>query len=287
MNSKEQATNHKIWEYCQIDVQVQDDGRDPTRAGHRMMWFQFQARVSNPTKNYIAKKSTRVPMANMLGAAAYAPQKNNPGHENILNLLLHSLEQDGWELLPEISGEWWQRRLRRAVSPSQRLSFPYKEWFVAGLALILGTVLFWQVFTYYWTTPFPAGVRQFTELNLIDDAGPPYRTGKLLIINLTNGHIDPLQEQLPANLQATTKDEIGTLVWLDCHIDGHFRWTESDCELTVIDFDQLKKLDVVYFEGNLRGDPVNRAGEFHDEALEIRLRDTPSILSYILNLPAQ
>lgn len=280
--------NGKKWEYCQIQMQVQDDGRDPTRAGHRMMWFQFQARTSKR----IIQKSIRVPMANMVGAAAYAPQQNNLGHRNILNLLLEKLQQDGWELLPNQGSDWWQRTLRRPAPPQQaRLLhlenlLRLKDWSFAVLAFILAIIFLWQAVDYYLTTPFPGGVRQYTQLDVITSNVAPYRTGKLLLVNLTNGRIDPLQAQLPPALQAQNRSEIGTLIWLDCELDGNWRWTVSDCLVTVIDYAQSTSVDTLHVNGSEQGDPATRvAGHFHDYETEIELRDGQAILAYILNLP--
>lgn len=104
------------YDYCQIEYQVIDDGRDPGRGGHKLMWFQFQAHADGPNGDYVADRAEKMPLANMMGAAAYTPQSNNVGHTSTLQNFLEQLQKDGWELLPNRSGEWWQRQLRR---PSQ------------------------------------------------------------------------------------------------------------------------------------------------------------------------
>ena len=109
------------WDYCQIDYQVIDDGRDPGRGGHKLMWFQFRARADGPNGTFIAGRAEKVPLANMMGADAYAPQKNNVGHTNTLQNFLQQLQKEGWELLPGTGGDWWVRRLRRPSRAKQSL----------------------------------------------------------------------------------------------------------------------------------------------------------------------
>jgi hypothetical protein len=111
-----------VWEYCQIEAQVIDDGRDPGRGGHKKMWVQFRAVVGGGDGRFIAARSEKMPMPNMLGAGAYAPQKSNLGHTNMHQIFLQSLQDDGWELLQQGGSEWWQQRLRRPAVAKQSLS---------------------------------------------------------------------------------------------------------------------------------------------------------------------
>lgn len=110
-----------VWEYCQIDFQVIDDGRDPGHSSHKLMWVQFRAVTEGENGRSIIARSEKMPMPNMLGAGAYAPQKENLGHTNMHAIFVQSLQDDGWELLQQRGGEWWQRRLRRPVVEKQSL----------------------------------------------------------------------------------------------------------------------------------------------------------------------
>ena len=102
------------WDYCQINYQVIDDGRDPGHtAGHKLMWFEFQAKADGPNGRYTAGKTHKIPLANMMGATIYAPQKNNVGHINIHQIFIKKLEGEGWELLRDKGSNWWEKKLRR------------------------------------------------------------------------------------------------------------------------------------------------------------------------------
>ncbi|MFQ5400997.1 MAG: hypothetical protein ACE5E7_15540 [Anaerolineae bacterium] len=118
------------WDYCQIEVLVVDDGRDPARAGNKLMWVQFLARAAGPNGSYIAGKSSKVPLANILGST-FAPQQSNIGHDSILRILLHALQKEGWELLRFRGNEWWERRLRRPTRPKKAIARKLRSLFRA------------------------------------------------------------------------------------------------------------------------------------------------------------
>ena len=120
MNNKQEK-----WEFCNIETQIIDDGRDPGRGGHKLMWLQFRARVDETGK--IIDRSEKIPLANMVGANAYAPRKSDLGHQNTLKIFLQKLQDDGWELLTGGGGDWWQRRLRRVEAPSSSLVDKLKD----------------------------------------------------------------------------------------------------------------------------------------------------------------
>jgi hypothetical protein len=103
------------WEHCDIEVQVVDDGRDGGESGSKIMWFRFRAHVTGPDGNYVAGTSEKVPMANMPGADAYTPQKDNAGHHGMLQTLVDELEEEGWQVMPEKGGNWWELKLRRPL----------------------------------------------------------------------------------------------------------------------------------------------------------------------------
>jgi hypothetical protein len=108
------------WDYCQINMQILDDGRDPGRGGNKLMWLQFFAQASGPHRSYTAGKSTRIPVASIPGAT-YAPQQGNDGHRAILQNLLDALEVDDWEQTAYKGGPWWEVRLRRPARPKHSL----------------------------------------------------------------------------------------------------------------------------------------------------------------------
>ena len=272
------------WEYCQIDVQVQDDARDRTWADNKMMWFQFVARTTSQTEMRIIGRSTRVPVPNMTGALAYAPQKNNIAHQNILDIFLQSLQQDGWELLPNSGHQWWQKNLRRTAraQPASRppLSTYFMSTFIFALLLLVG------YFAYAaWTAPFPTGVQEYVELEVTENLAAPYRTGKVVIVNLTDSMLDPLQTQLPDAIRAERKGEVETVVWVDCHIMASWRRARSNCLVSVIDLAQAEKIAVATFEGSKVNKEPPRHGEFQDYGMEILLRDEAAILEFITSLP--
>ena len=102
------------WDYCQITYQIIDDGRDPgDQSIHKLMWFEFQAHADGPNGRYTTGKTHKIPLANMMGAAMYAPQKENVGHTNTLQIFIQKLQSDGWELLNDKGSNWWEKRLRR------------------------------------------------------------------------------------------------------------------------------------------------------------------------------
>jgi hypothetical protein len=77
------------------------------------MWLVFQAIMFNPRGQNLVGESTEIPVpANIVGVEI-TPQRNNPTHISILQDLLLELQSEGWELLPEQSSSWWERRLRR------------------------------------------------------------------------------------------------------------------------------------------------------------------------------
>jgi hypothetical protein len=105
--------NDHGWDYCNITFQLRNKGEDPTRAGMKHVWLIFQGSVSGHHQNYLAGESTEIPIAANVIGASFSPQKNNASHVNIHQNLLHKLQKDGWELLPNRGSVWWERQLRR------------------------------------------------------------------------------------------------------------------------------------------------------------------------------
>ena len=77
------------------------------------MWLVFQARTTTPSEGTILLESAEIPVPVNIVGARMIPQKANPTHLNIHQDLLKQMQADGWELLPEGDGMWWERRLRR------------------------------------------------------------------------------------------------------------------------------------------------------------------------------
>ncbi len=96
-----------------------------TRAGMQQVWLVFQASVSGHHQNYLAGESLEIPVpANVIGTS-YLPQKNSGSHVNVHQELLNELQAQGWQLLPNKSSSWWERRLRR---PALVKKSPF-DWF--------------------------------------------------------------------------------------------------------------------------------------------------------------
>ncbi len=73
-----------------------------------------------------------------------------------------------------------------------------------------------------------------------DKGDKPYVKGKLVLIDSKTRHIDPFWRQLPDELIARTRDEVGTIVWVDWKVDGVTVKGAGDvdvpvCRLTIID----------------------------------------------------
>ncbi len=111
------SKNNNEWDYCTIKFQLRYKGEDPTRGGYKLMWLVFQATVSGANQNYLAGESTEIPIAFNVPGASFAPQKSNASIVNVHQDLLQKLKGEGWELLPEKSGGWWESRLRRPARP--------------------------------------------------------------------------------------------------------------------------------------------------------------------------
>jgi hypothetical protein len=117
------------WDYCQIKSRIRHKGEDTTISDSKMVWLYFMATVSGHYQNYIAGESSEIPLpANVIGIA-FSPQKQNASHRAIHKNLLVQLQEDGWELLPDSNGPWWERRLRRpAHPPKSPLSWFKRIW---------------------------------------------------------------------------------------------------------------------------------------------------------------
>ena len=72
-----------------------------------------------------------------------------------------------------------------------------------------------------------------------DKGVKPYIKGKLVLIDSKTRHINPFWRQLPDDRVARTRDEVGTIVWVDWKVDGVTAKGAGDldvpvCRLTII-----------------------------------------------------
>ena len=119
-------TDTEVWEYGQIEFRLRYKGEDVSRSGLKHVWLTFQARTNGPDKSRLIGE-VELPIAGAIAGASFVPQKNNIGHTNIHQILLTKLQKDGWELLHENRGAWWERRFRRAVQPMQAVAEQLKS----------------------------------------------------------------------------------------------------------------------------------------------------------------
>jgi hypothetical protein len=105
------------WDYCTIRFQLRYKGEDYTRSGMKHVWLVFQAITTESRKNPIIRESIEIPVPGNVLGGALTPQKNNASHLNIHQDLMMQLRMDGWEVLPEQGGAWWEKRLRRLATP--------------------------------------------------------------------------------------------------------------------------------------------------------------------------
>jgi hypothetical protein len=80
------------------------------------------------------------------------------------------------------------------------------------------------------------------------DAQPQaYIKGKLVLIDAKKGHIDPFYTRLPDDLIARSKDEVGTVVWIDWEAEAPNASVVANkrvpvCKLTIIDRERNQSL---------------------------------------------
>lgn len=113
--------NETEWDYCQIEYQLINDGRGYTQhsgPGNKLVWFRFIARASGPAGKYIAARSPKTPLPNMMGTT-WSPDQRNGGHQNVLHTFVETLQRDGWELQRGTNGAWWSKQLKRPTSKAK------------------------------------------------------------------------------------------------------------------------------------------------------------------------
>jgi hypothetical protein len=111
----------------------------------------------------------------------------------------------------------------------------------------------------------------------------PYVRGRIVLIDAKKGHIDPFWRQLPAELIARTKDEVGTVLLVDWEVEGATANAAHDvkvpvCKLTVIDRDRNRRLGDFVFPWEYTYTDARRT------AIQAR-RPVIAVADYIKSLP--
>ena len=80
----------------------------------------------------------------------------------------------------------------------------------------------------------------------------PYVRGKLVLIDVKKGHLDPFYRQLSDDLVARSADEVGTIVWVDWESEAPTTSVVANtkipaCKLTIIDREHNQSLGVFTF----------------------------------------
>ena len=270
----------KNWEYCEISFQILDDGRGfSSRNGlsNRLMWLRFIAQ----SENKIVGTSKKLPVPN-IGNLPLAPQKENSSHQQILEDFISALKHQGWTLLEESPGEWWQHRFRM-LAPVRKPHKPKlkpSEWLtIVGFFLVMLIIAKWAVFKFEGSNP----LWKYTNNELSRPAvSVEPVVSSMVIINLDTQSLDPLQSELPAALAAVDLANAETVVWLDCDTDSNWRGAKTDCSATVIDWPRKLILENQFFEGEFTLHPVDDS----DERLKpSHIRNNAAIISYLTQLP--
>ena len=111
----------------------------------------------------------------------------------------------------------------------------------------------------------------------------PYIRGRVALIDAKKGHIDPFWRQLPAELVARTKDEVGTVLLIDWEVEGASATAARDvkvpvCKLTVIDRERNRSLGDFTFPWEYTYTDARRT------AIQAR-RPVVAVADYIASLP--
>jgi hypothetical protein len=111
----------------------------------------------------------------------------------------------------------------------------------------------------------------------------PYLRGRLVLIDVRKGHIDAVWRQLPAELIARGKDEVGTVLLVDWEVEGATATAAHDvkvpvCKLTVIDYERNRSLGDFTFPWEYTYTDARRT------AIQAR-RPVVAVADYIKSLP--
>ncbi len=123
--------NKNEWDYCDIKFQLRYKGEDTSHTGgFNTVWLVFKAVASKSRQSYTVSEA-EIPVAGNVAGVSFVPQKNNPGHLNIHQNLLQELQKDGWELLTDKRGAWWERRFRRPAQAKSSIVSQLMSWLTA------------------------------------------------------------------------------------------------------------------------------------------------------------
>lgn len=275
----------KQFDQCQISFEVEREVSTFESSASDDFIGHFVAHVTSPNGDYVAGKSPpiRFPYADSQGQ--FLPDAQNGRHQNALRIFLNSLQNGGWELLPEERGdEWYAHRLQRPMRIPEKKTLRPREKLAIPLAIVAAILLAAYV-TWSALRPFTNGVSQYQEFPITVSADEPYRRGKILIVNpfpapITSplrGRPDTLHWQLPDDVRAENYDEISMVVWNACRYPVRRGKLETICRVTIIDY--ATKEQVAYRE--FESEPVDPPPLDERDAT----RDEAGILAFILGLP--
>ena len=270
----------KNWEYCEISFQILDDGRgfsSRTGLSNRLMWLRFIAQ----SENRIIGASKKLPVPNIANIPL-APQKGNSSHQQILEDFITSLKHQGWTLLEETRGEWWQHRLRMLapIKKSNTLQLKPNEWLtIIGFFIAILIITQWAVFKFEGSNPLWKYTN--SDFNRASGIIEP-AVASMVIIDLDKRSLDPLQAKLPTSLASGDLADAETIVWLDCDTESHWRGATTDCTTTLIDWPRKLILEERRFEGEFVLHPIDDSDDTLNPA---DIRNNAAILAYLTTLP--
>ncbi len=278
--SKTEEIVEETWDSTQVAFVADYDKADNILYGY------FQASAECPNGDYEAGQSSKTRFESD-ETAKNVPIPSTKNH-NKLNIFLNSLQNGGWELLPDDAEPWYARKLRRKTKPVVEEKVTRKQWrWIIGIIIIMAIPSFFVIRTM--VNPFPLGVKDYMELEPreTDPADyDPHIEGKLLVVNplplrLTDplyGRPDPIHWALPDDMRAEHVDEIATVAWVACRSYNISRQISRDCEVTVFDPNTLVVFDMQEFLSEKRPAPVSARER-------IKMRDAEAIQQYLIDLP--
>jgi len=116
----------------------------------------------------------------------------------------------------------------------------------------------------------------------------PYIKGKVVVIDFEAKRLDPINDSLSADLRATNKAELGTVVWLQCDDQVVGRYSSGGsalvvvCNLTIIDVSKKAKVGFMTIRGPQPPSYVRSrtSGQSHSGG-----KPTEEIVRYLASLP--
>jgi hypothetical protein len=129
-----------------------------------------------------------------------------------------------------------------------------------------------------------------------DPGVKPYLRGKVIVIDVVAAHLDPVHAELPTSIRATSRREVGTIVWLERKSpDKNFTSPRQsspppEWKLTLIDRQLNRVVGIAGFTGvwedsrSEYGPPVFQPGP---TLVERPVEPIEAIKRYLLALPRQ